>query len=391
MQGRSIGLLIALVAGVASAAVGQPVAEGGSVLEVIYVYSPDCEKCREAEETIDEAGERYGDRIRVIRLNIREDEDLMRIRVVEDRYGSVEPSPPKVFVGEQYLAGLEAIVDGLVATIEQELAREVEQPTTSIAPADDPGDDLAKGEALLIEDFSSYTAGAVAIAGLVDGVNPCAFTTIVFMLSMLTFLGRSRRELAIVGAAFTTAVFVTYLLLGIGILEAIRAFAVTAGISAGLTYTIAALTFALAGWSFFDAIRIARTGRAPKGALGLPEPVKRRIHKVIRVGLKTPSLVAGAFAVGCVISVLESICTGQVYIPTIVFVLGRSDYRWQAIMYLVLYNVMFILPLAFLVVLSYWGVGSKRIGAVMTRHLGLAKVLMGLLFVGLGVLLLMTV
>ncbi|MHC4986023.1 MAG: hypothetical protein ACYTFO_07700 [Planctomycetota bacterium] len=222
-------------------------------------------------------------------------------------------------------------------------------------------------------------------------MNPCAFTTIVFLLSMLAFLGKGRRELAIVGVSFTAAIFVTYLLLGIGLLAAIKTFAVTRGISLVLTYVVAALTFVLAGWCFVDAFRFARSGQVPKGALGMPAAVKQRVHKVIRTGLKTPSLILGSLGVGFLVAILESICTGQVYLPTILFVFRTTDRRLEALGYLTLYNVMFILPLVVLVALSYWGVGSQRLGAVMRKRLGTVKVLLGVLFVALGVLLLATI
>ena len=58
-----------------------------------------------------------------------------------------------------------------------------------------------------------------------------------------------------------------------------------------------------------------------------------------------------------------------------------------AFAYLVLYNLMFILPLVVLTALAYFGVGSQRLGKFFTQNLVLAKILMGVLFVGLGILL----
>ena len=55
-------------------------------------------------------------------------------------------------------------------------------------------------------EFLSYKAGTIAIAGLADGINPCAFTTIVFLLSMLSRLGKKRRDLIVVGVGFTLAI-----------------------------------------------------------------------------------------------------------------------------------------------------------------------------------------
>jgi hypothetical protein len=139
--------------------------------------------------------------------------------------------------------------------------------------------------------FQSFQVGAIMMAGLVDGVNPCAFTTVVFLLSAVAYLGKTKRQIAIVGIAFTFAVFGTYLLLGLGLMLAIKTFAMQAGISRTVTYVIAGTTFVLAGWSLFDGIRIAHTGKIPKGTLGLPGFLKVTIRRVITAGLKTRNLV----------------------------------------------------------------------------------------------------
>ena len=58
---------------------------------------------------------------------------------------------------------------------------------------------------VIVAQFQGFRAGAVALAGLLDGINPCAFTTVVFLLSMLPYLGKTKRELAVVGVGFTAA------------------------------------------------------------------------------------------------------------------------------------------------------------------------------------------
>lgn len=247
------------------------------------------------------------------------------------------------------------------------------------------------GGSALMRKFESFRLETIAVAGLLDGINPCAFTTIVFLLSMLTYLGRSKRQLIIVGASFTLAVFLTYLCLGLGMFHAIKIFAVNGGVTTGLTLGIAAITIGLGIWSLIDMIRMrGKNGAATKGTLGLPMAVKQRMHRVIREGLKTPHLAGGAFGVGCLVSVLESLCTGQVYLPTIMLVWRTTPLRLEAMGCLVLYNLMFIVPLVIMVVVTYYGVKSDRLGAVLRNHPGSFKAAMGALFIGLGTLLLLT-
>jgi hypothetical protein len=61
------------------------------------------------------------------------------------------------------------------------------------------------------------------------------------------------------------------------------------------------------------------------------------------------------------VSVIELACTGQVYLPTIIFVLGVPEWRGQASLALILYNVMFILPLIGVFLLVYMGTTSQQL------------------------------
>ncbi|MFB3891839.1 MAG: hypothetical protein ACE15C_07430 [Phycisphaerae bacterium] len=350
-------------------------ASAPAALEVTYFYSPTCVKCREAVKTVEAVALKYGPRIRLVKRSIDDPENVELLLAMEQQSGSSPSPPPKIFVNAQCLQGLEAIQQRLDSTVQAQLAAAV------VALPEVTGGSAA----------ASYTLGLMIVAGLIDGVNPCAFTTIVFLLSMLAYLKRTRMELAVVSAAFTLSVFLTYLALGLGIFYALKALSVATGVSRGITYAMAGLTFILGGWSFIDAIRVARSGKVEKATLGLPKRIKQAVHSVIRTGLKTRGLAVGALVVGFLVSILESFCTGQTYVPSIQAVVNSIKTPWRAGLYLVIYNVMFILPLVFVTALAYWGVGSQRIGKVLTEHLSLAKVLMGILFVGLGTLLLFTV
>ena len=178
------------------------------------------------------------------------------------------------------------------------------------------------------------------------------------------------------GVGFTAAVFVTYFLLGLGLLGAIKTFSVSRGISTGLAIAVGVLAFVLAAWSLVDFLRYRRTKDTKKVTLGLSKSVKAGIHKVIRAGLRTRSLLIGSITVGFLVSVLESLCTGQVYLPTILFVTRSPDLRTRALGFLLLYNVMFILPLVAVLALAYYGVKPERLGGLLRRHLGAAKLAM---------------
>ncbi len=111
----------------------------------------------------------------------------------------------------------------------------------------------------------------------------------------------------------------------------------------------------------------------------------------IRSGLKTHGLVVGSIVIGFLVALLESLCTGQVYLPTIVFVARSPTMRGDAIAYLLFYNLMFILPLIGVFIVAYCGVSSDRLGRLLRGNLAIVKLAMALLFAALGVLVLTTI
>jgi len=119
-------------------------------------------------------------------------------------------------------------------------------------------------------------------------------------------------------------------------------------------------------------------------ALNLPHALRMRINAVIRQGRGARTFIVSSFVTGVVVSFLELACTGQVYLPTIVFVASQPDMRAQAIIMLVLYNLLFILPLAVVFLLTYYGTSSKHLTRFLQERAAAVKLGMTLLFAALA-------
>jgi cytochrome c biogenesis protein CcdA len=143
------------------------------------------------------------------------------------------------------------------------------------------------------------------------------------------------------------------------------------------------LCLILAVLSFID-YKKARNGEVGDMLLKLPEPLRKRINTTIRKGRKTRNYILGAFGVGIMISFLELACTGQVYLPTIIFVSSIPGLRLQAFLYLLLYNLMFILPLVVIFVLVYYGTTSKDLTRFLHERAAAVKLAMSIVFIALG-------
>ena len=347
-----------------------------SAIHLVYFHKRGCDKCARANKVLQSVREKYPELV-IDKRNVKENQELLE--AMGELYGIPEVrrlTTPTVFIGDEYF--LDALDEaGLTAVIERYQATGI----ASRLPEAETGTDQAQAQ--IMNRFYSFGALAVAGAGLLDGINPCAFATIIFFVSYLSIAKRNRREMLFAGLAFAGAVFVTYLLLGMGTLKFLEALGSFTTIGKYVYLVAGTATLALAGLSFYDAYQ-AKQGRIKDIKLQLPDSLKRRIHKVIRERTRTSGVIAGALAIGFAVSALELVCTGQVYLPTLTFVAGIPGMQLHAYWYLLLYNVMFVLPLLVVFGFVYWGTTHVQLDGVLQRHLMGVKVGTGVVLLGLG-------
>ena len=253
----------------------------------------------------------------------------------------------------------------------------------------------------LLAYFKTFVPAAVVFAGLSDGINPCAFTVIVFFISFLAVQGYRKSELILIGLTFILTVFLTYLGIGLGIFNFFYSFSGFWLVTHLLNIIIGVSSIILGIFAIYDFIIFKKTNSTDKLILQLPKTIKERIHKVVGFFYrKSPQdkqeklkptlgrLIFSALITGFLVSLLEAVCTGQVYLPTISFVLKSTSFKLQALGYLLLYNIMFIVPLLVIFILALLGTSSQQFSNFLKRHLGLIKIFMAVLFFGLGIYLL---
>jgi len=302
------------------------------------------------------------------------------------------------FVGwDEISKGLQAKIEEVVLQrLEQQDTPEADPPpestTASVSPALPPVSPPAPpqdGDALLREHFGSFTTAGVALAGLVDGINPCAIATLVFLMSILAVMKIRGRRLLLVGGAFCLASFVTYTAIGLGLLRALYALEGFERLRTVIEWCMFGLLIALAAQSFVDAWRYHRTGKADAVVLKLPAGIKLRINRLIRTGMGSRRLFAGAGMAGCLVTALESVCTGQVYIPTLVLIIKSGSQSGRAITLLLLYNALFVAPLVIVLVLTFRGLETKRLLQWSQQNVAAGKIALGTLFAIMALLLLL--
>ncbi|MBU1888111.1 MAG: hypothetical protein KKB46_02830 [Candidatus Omnitrophica bacterium] len=363
-----------------------------SPLRVMVFYSPGCRSCMEVErDVLPGIEKKYGDFIVIEHYDISLANNYEQMIKLERLYGAEGGYVPEVIIPGYVLMGKEDIAENLDSTIQKALtdAKDVKKNAFLVSQAAEyhpPALDL------ILSRFESFGMYTVMTAGFLDGINPCAFTTIVFFISFLALVGYKKREMFFAGASFTAAVFLTYFLIGLGIFRFLRALKGFSYVAIGINIAIGSLAFILGILSLVDYIRFKRTKNTNTIILKLPQAIKNRIHSVIGSDFRTEKSAKKnlfriawiAFTTGFIVSVLESFCTGQVYLPTIAFVLRIPDRKISAFFYLVIYNLAFIMPLIAVFFLGFFGATSKTFSSFMERRMGLVKLSTAVLFFALG-------
>jgi len=280
---------------------------------------------------------------------------------------------PVVFVGDDYLLESAITVQNLVPILSKYQASGAEAVWQEWQ-ADQSGDAIAGL-------FKSISLPAVIGAGLIDGLNPCAFATIVFFVAYLAFIGRKGSDIILTGVAFTLGVFVAYLLLGLGLLQILELIDV-AKWGRYFYILVAALCLILAVLNLSDFFK-ARRGKVEEMQMRLPISLRRQVHRVIREGAGRGAYVAVSFVIAFLVSLIELACTGQVYV-VILSALSHPALRGQAFGYLVIYNLAFVVPLIAVFLLAFFGVSSGELARAVERHTATVKLFTALLFLGLG-------
>jgi cytochrome c biogenesis protein CcdA/glutaredoxin len=340
-----------------------------------YFYQTGCKECSRVEADLTYLRSQYP-QLQVVDFNIYEHADLAAWMTEQIGFEE-EFVTPALIIGEQVVLNDQLSLENITEVIEDYRQTGTDPIWTDYDPD--------QGQQTVLERFRNMGWFAVVAAGLIDGINPCAFATLIFFVSYLTLSRRTGKEVLFVGGAFTMGVFIAYLAVGLGLYQILELVSGTLDVIAKVVYVLTGVfCLVLAVLSFLD-YQKARQGEVSDMLLKLPAPLRKRINATIRKGRSSTNYIIGAFVAGILISFLELACTGQVYLPTIIFVSSIPELRLRAILYLIIYNLLFILPLVVIFILVYFGTTSKDLTQFLQKNASWVKLGMSIVFVALGV------
>lgn len=219
------------------------------------------------------------------------------------------------------------------------------------------------------------TLGLVLGSAAIDSINPCAIGVLILMISVILGGHKSVGRMLYLGGLYILAIFITYLLAGLGLLFFLGS--IPLFVTEYISITVGSIIVLLGLLEIKDYFWYGRWF-----SLGIPVVFAKKIHNLAK-NLTIPGVIlTGAFVAG-----VELPCTGAPYLAIIAIL--STNFNLTAFLLLVLYNIVFVLPLVVILLLVAGGTKLPAVKAWKQESRGLMRLAVGLLLVGLGWLLIL--
>lgn len=323
--------------------------------DLYFFYSPGCLFCAKEELFLTEMQDKYPE-LNVSSFNIRENNELLQN--LAKVYSTEISHVPITFINDKSIIGFS-----------EETGKKIEGEIQNCIKnsCDSPLKKLSEAQSTL----QKLTIPAVIAAAIVDSINPCEFAVLIILLTTILASG-SRKKALFAGLAFTLAVYISYLLMGIGLYSALK----MSGVTHTFYWIVAVLAIVLGLFNLKDYLWYGRW-------FIMEVPLSWR--PIMKSFIKRVTSVFGAFVIGFLVSIFLLPCTSGPYI-VILGLLAKTVTKDYALWLLILYNLIFILPMLLITFAVFFGFTTTekaeewRTKRLKTLHLiaGIILMLMGI-------------
>lgn len=214
------------------------------------------------------------------------------------------------------------------------------------------------------------TLGLVAGTAAIDSINPCAIGVLILMISVILGGHKSVGRMLFLGSVYIFAIFAAYLLAGLGLLYFLGS--IPLFVTEYISIAVGSLIV------LFGLVEIKDYFWYGQGfSLGIPVAFAKKIHK-----MASNISVPGVILTGVFVAAVELPCTGAPYLAIITIL--STNFNFMAFLMLVLYNIVFVLPLVVILLLVARGTKLPVIKEWKQETRGFMRLAIGLLLVVLG-------
>jgi thiol-disulfide isomerase/thioredoxin len=286
---------------------------------------------------------------------------------------------PALFVGDKYLLGDQLSAPGIETLITPYLETGSPEPWTGFDATQ-----VANGTSA-IDRFHSFTLTSALGAGLVDGINPFLFAIMCILITLVVLRQRKGSRLFAVGGTFVVGIFIAILAsVGSGFAQYLMTPPFLHTISVGL-YAFLVLLCLLLALSIIGVDFQFVPAKPGEKRLTLPERLRYLALRPLPEKTENQRETLGALILGILVALVTFTITQSAYLSTIGFALNDTATRTQALLALLLYTVMYILPAIGIFEIATLDMNSRRLMDTLRHHTRASKLAGAVLFLLLAV------
>jgi cytochrome c biogenesis protein CcdA len=338
---------------------------------VYFFHGDGCQHCAKVEPMVDGLIARSNSQVDIYKFEIYNNRsNLVLLNQLFDNYNVAEENRgiPAIFIGSHYLIGDNAIIENLDSAVYENLNANCPNPDYCMLNINGTASSTSS-----IEKLGSLSLLTIIGAALVDSINPCAIAVLLILMGALLATGNKKRAVR-AGLAFTLSIYIAYFLFGLGLFSAIQ----ISGLSYWFYRVIGILAIIIGLANIKDFFWYGGGGFVMEIPMGWRPKLKEMLGKV------TSPL--GAFLMGFIVCLFELPCTGGPYI-VILGLLADKMTMWASIPLLLLYNLVFVLPLIIITLLIYSGFANvEKATRWKDNNLRILHLIAGIIMLALGIL-----
>ncbi|RLG21445.1 hypothetical protein DRN74_02690 [Candidatus Micrarchaeota archaeon] len=344
--------------------------------DVYLFYGRGCPHCAALMQYLDSISDEYPNmRLHLYEVYFNQKNRELFGRMAE-AYNTEIQGVPTLFVDDKVIVGYAPSMQAVFRQVFDKCSETYcSDPIKRLESSENRNISISVSESSPVESKEKLTLPLVIGAASVDAINPCAFAVLILLMS--TVLASSKRRKALFsGLSFSAAVYMMYFLMGIGIFTAIQ----LSGLSELFMKFIGVLALIVGVFNIKDFIKL--------GALGFVMEVPLSWRPKMQAFIKSITSVPGAFLIGCLVSLFLLPCTSGPYI-VILGMLANQSTQMQAVLWLLLYNFIFILPMIGITLAIYWGLSTPESAAKWReKKLRYLHLIAGIVMIAMGLIIL---
>ncbi len=235
--------------------------------------------------------------------------------------------------------------------------------------------------------FFSFGILPFVVGGFTDSINPCALTTIVFFVILLSFFVNHRKVMVVFGGCFILGVLGMIFLLTMGFEDPIRSSPIFFLVCRIIYLVIALVAVGLGIMNLRDWWFYKR--KKPTDSIGMKFPVisQRLDQMIVKISSDWKNALWFPFAcvlAGILSAFVMSIYPEQTYISMAVYTMNVQQQSMNAIMSLFLYSLCFVFPLVFSFIFIVLSSQSKDFLTIVGRYRSAIKMICSAVFFAIG-------